>query len=507
MSSEVISTTLIGIEALGVRVETQIFGSLRRFSIVGLPDGILRESKDRVRCALENSGFSFPTREVIVSLAPASLPKHGSGFDLAIALSILAANGEIDFAAFQKTVVLGELALDGTVKPVSGALASACYARERNFSRILLAPENARIAAMASGIKTYAIRNLLEAVALLNNQIEITPVKPSSLQYSKKEELCGFGDVCGQYEAKRALMLSASGGHNVLLEGPPGAGKSMLAQRLVSILPQLGFEEALEVTKIYSTLSNKLVGDPSVLDICRVRPFRAPHHNTSMAGLIGGGPRPQPGEVSLAHRGVLFLDELPEFKRDALEALREPLEIGTVGLSRARFHVIFPSAFIFIAAMNPCPCGYHRSDIKPCQCLPTAIERYVGKISGPLLDRIDLRVWVPPVSFRELRANNTTDPTAEMKSTVAAVRKIQEKRFQSQKKLNAMMDSHDLKRFCKLSNASAKTLEAASCKLHLSARGYTRVLKVSRTIADSERTDELTSQHLLEALSYRLPAA
>lgn len=514
------SAALLGIEAVGVDIETQISSSLRRFALVGLPDGVLREAKDRVRCAIENSGFAFPYEEVVVSLAPASLPKCGSGFDLAIALSVLAATGQVDPAALRHRVFLGELALDGSVKEVPGTLAVASFAGKLKGGELFVARSSAGVAALIEGVNVIGVRSLLEVVSFLNNKLELASAPPlDSKAMLGETSTMGFGDVIGQHAAKRAVEVAAAGGHNILFIGPPGAGKSMLARRMLSIIPPMSKEEMLEVTKIYAALSvlgaeQKVSAAGTAPAIISQRPFRAPHHTTSTAGLIGGGTVPLPGEVSLAHNGVLFLDEFMELRRDALESLREPLETKQIVISRAKMRVRFPADFILVAAANPCPCGKRGSNggqlpsggggNNGCQCPPNVLRRYYARLSGPMLDRIDLSIWVPPVPVEALNAELPQDPTQEMRQRVEESRKRQQERLGSEGALNAKMETKEVKRCCALNSQCLKVLEAAAKKFDFSARGYTRVLKVARTIADLEDRADIECSHLSEALSYRV---
>jgi len=507
MVARVSSSTLIGIDAVRIDIETQIISALRRFAIVGLPDGVLREAKDRVRCAIENSGFSFPSGELVVNLSPAGLPKTGSGFDLGIALSVLAAAGYISPRALERILVLGELALDGSIKPVPSVLAAACLTKSLPDYELLIPIESSKELHMFSNLRIRAVSTLAESVLHFSGEREVPLMsceKAVALQAAQRSE-AGFGDVVGQYAAKRAMEIVAAGGHNLLMVGPPGSGKSMLAARLPSILPPLSLEEQIEVSKVYA--AHAQVGDfastRSRSNLISQRPFRAPHHSMSTPGLIGGGPNPAPGEISLAHRGVLFIDEITEVKREALEALRQPLETSRMTISRAKMRVQFPADFVLVAAMNPCPCGRRGSSNGICRCPSAQVTRYLSKLSGPISDRIDLQIWVPPVPVGELHEGAQEDSTHKMRERVQRARKRQYSRLGGAR-VNARLRPGELKDYCRLDGESFKLLERASTKFQLSARAFSRILKVARTIADLEDFEEIRPEHIAEVLTYRL---
>ena len=514
MSSKTYSTTLLGIDAVKVEVEAHLNSGGARFAIVGLPDGVLKESKDRIRCAIQNSGFYFPYGEVIVSLSPAALPKAGANFELAIALSILGASGQIPPESILNMVLLGELSLDGTIKPVAGVLSSAVLVKKEGKSQELVVPKsNLAQAKLIPKINAVGVSSLQEAVLHLNGQLHAEETQddssaPAETPHIIRPAQCTFGDVVGQHFAKRALEITAAGEHNMLMVGPPGTGKSMLAQRLTAILPPLRLQEAIELTKIYSAQKTGSLldgsADNSDFGIMSFRPFRSPHYTVSYAGLVGGGPIPVPGEITLAHKGVLFLDELPEFKRDVLETLRTPLETRHIVISRAKYRISYPSDFILLAAMNPCPCGKRGLPNGGCRCSPMMIERYLARISGPFLDRVDLQVWVAPVNFADLSKAPDADPTPAMRERVLKAREIQRHRFKDAVKTNRAMSNNEIKKFCAIDSSCEKMLNDAAKKMVLSARSYTRVLKVARTIADLDGAGNIQEQHLSEALGYRM---
>jgi magnesium chelatase family protein len=495
MFAKVFSSTILGIEAFPVEVEAHLSAGKNNIRIVGLPDGILRESRERVRCAIFNSGFKIPNGEVVVSLAPADLPKTGSGFDLAVALAILASDGQIDSSSLRGRLFLGELALNGRLKPVSGALSTALLCKKMRDFLLVVAEGTCAEAGLVSGVEIETAASLAEVASALIGE---RPLRRSDWvrENSPPWRGAGFGDVRGQFAAKRALEICAAGGHNLLLVGPPGSGKSMLAERLCSILPALTNEELLEVCRIYDSSHDVELGESTR------RPFRAPHHTTSLAGLVGGGPGPRPGEISLAHKGILFLDELPEFRRDALESLRQPIESRRVSLSRANRRLIFPADFTLLAAMNACPCGKRGMIRELCRCTPAQITRYLSRVSGPILDRIDLQLWVQPVGSSELFSTPVDDPTEGMRRRVLSSQEIQRKRNKG--RLNSRVSSKELERISHLDDIGVEILRGAVEKLKLSARSYSRALKVGRTIADIAGSEVVKSEHISEALSYRL---
>ncbi len=490
-----------GIGAVIVTVEVSITGGGLGLFLVGLPDNAVKESEQRIRSAFENSGYRMTARKCVVNLAPADLRKEGSGFDLPIAVAILAATEQLEAASLEDAVFVGELSLDGSIRGVKGVLPVVAQAREEGFKKIYVPLENVQEAAVVDGIDVYALGSLKELAAVLGGEAEAEAVRRDITDVQSFEEYSDdFADVKGQAQVKRALEIAAAGGHNVIMIGPPGSGKTMLARRIPSILPPMSREEALETTKIHS-VAGKL-GASKGLMLCR--PFRAPHHLASPVALIGGGQNPQPGEVSLAHNGVLFLDELPEFGHGVLEVLRQPLEDKHISIARARYAVDYPSNFTLVASMNPCPCGYYNHPTKECSCSPAAVHRYLGRVSGPLMDRIDLHVEVTPVSREEMSSEVVAESSASIRERVMKARQVQAERFQGLGiYTNTMMSSAMLRRFCPLSPAARRLLDMAMERLQLSARAYDRIIKVARTIADLEGKEDIEPQHISEAIGYR----
>jgi len=496
-------SAVYGISAIPITIEVNIDKGIQ-FLMVGLPDSAVKESHQRIEAALKNSEYKFPGQKIVINLAPADIRKEGSAYDLPIAIAILAASRQIKPQNLDRYIIMGELSLDGSVLPIKGALPIAVEAQKNGFEGFILPEANANEAAIVKGLKAYGVNSIKEIINFIEGNSELKPVEidvDAIFAENYDEGYLDFADVKGQENVKRAIEIAAAGGHNVIMIGAPGAGKTMLAKRIPSILPPLTLDEALETTKIHS-VAGKIIKNSSVVT---KRPFRSPHHTSSDIAIVGGGSFPQPGEISLSHNGVLFLDELPEFKRTVLEVMRQPLEDRVVSIARAKFSVDYPAGFMLVAAMNPCPCGYYNHPDKDCSCMSGSVKKYINKISGPLYDRIDIHIEVVPVPFKELTAIKEGESSKTIRERVIKARKVQQKRYEDITGIhcNAQISSKMMKTYCNISEASKSLIKTAMERLSLSARAYDRILKVARTISDLEESENIQVEHIAEAIQYR----
>lgn len=503
MLVKVYAAALQGIDATIVTIEVNSSRGIK-FFLVGLPDSAVKESHERIMSALQVNGFRFPSRQIVVNMAPADIRKEGSAYDLPLAIGILASAGEVSDEKLSKYLIMGELSLDGSLQPIKGALPIAISARAQGYEGFILPKQNAREAAVVNNLNVYGVENIKEVIEFFNGERELEPTIVNTREEFYQHQSSfpfDFADVKGQENVKRALEVAAAGGHNVIMIGAPGSGKSMMAKRLPSILPPLSLGESLETTKIHS-VAGKLSKNDSLI---ATRPFRSPHHTISQVAMVGGGSNPQPGEISLAHNGLLFLDELPEFNRSVLEVLRQPLEDRHISISRAKYSLDYPASFMLVASMNPCPCGYYNHPTKACVCNPGQVHRYLNRISGPLLDRIDIQIEIVPVPFEKMAEQQSIESSATIRERVIKARKIQEERFANHPGIycNAQMESKLLNQYATPDEKGLNLLRSAMTRLNLSARAYDRILKVARTIADLEGSEKIMSHHLGEAISYR----